>query len=180
MILRILIIFILGTTVLKSETYYIWTEDNVKHYTNMEQKASESQPDNLELRNFKNRNRPEQNGTYYDQNTESNAHEKTTIDSDNEQKTKEYWQSRMNNINSLITKKENQIEDINKRIEQLDREIEYLLINGYSADHMIYELRTLENSIPPLKSRINSLEEKKKNLREQARKKGIPPGYLRP
>jgi cell division protein FtsB len=45
---------------------------------------------------------------------------------------------------------------------------------------MIFELKTLQNRIEPLRKRIEQLEEEKETLRKAARKKGIPPGYLRP
>jgi len=45
---------------------------------------------------------------------------------------------------------------------------------------MILDLRYLEGSLPPLFSRLEFIGEEKKQLRIDARKQGIPPGYLRP
>ena len=45
---------------------------------------------------------------------------------------------------------------------------------------MILDLRFLEAQLPPLYERLEAIEEEKKQLRKEARKQGIPPGYLRP
>ena len=91
-----------------------------------------------------------------------------------------YWRNLALNIEQ---KKERTLEEIyitEKKIDILKSNIDYYLINGYKADLMILDLRYLEGSLPPLFERLEVIEEEKKQLRIDARKQGIPPGYLRP
>ena len=45
---------------------------------------------------------------------------------------------------------------------------------------MILDLRYLEGQLPPLYARLDAIEIEKEQLRRDARRQGIPPGYLRP
>ncbi len=93
---------------------------------------------------------------------------------------RQYWRGLALNIEQ---KKERTLEEIyitEKKIDILKSNIDYYLINGYKADLMILDLRYLEGSLPPLFERLEIIEEEKKQLRIDARKQGIPPGYLRP
>lgn len=97
-----------------------------------------------------------------------------------EEEIRQYWRNLALNIEQ---KKERTLEEIyitEKKIDILKSNIDYYLINGYKADLMILDLRYLEGSLPPLFARLELLEEEKKQLRIDARKQGIPPGYLRP
>jgi len=60
------------------------------------------------------------------------------------------------------------------------KEVDYMLINGYKADYTIIELRNLEKYIEELEAQVAEIEPKMQNLRIEARKAGIPEGYLRP
>ena len=91
-----------------------------------------------------------------------------------------YWR---NLALTIENKKERTLEEIfitERKIDILNRNIDYYLIHGYKADHMILDLRFLEAQLPPLYARLEAIEEEKKQLRKEARKQGIPPGYLRP
>ena len=91
-----------------------------------------------------------------------------------------YWRNLALNIEQ---KKERTLEEIyitEKKIDILNSNIDYYLINGYKADLMILDLRYLEGRLPPLFKHLELIEEEKEQLRYDARKQGIPPGYLRP
>jgi len=91
-----------------------------------------------------------------------------------------YWRNLALNIEQ---KKERTLEEIyitEKKIDILKSNIDYYLINGYKADLMILDLRYLEGRLPPLFKRLELIEEEKEQLRYDARKQGVPPGYLRP
>ena len=93
---------------------------------------------------------------------------------------RQYWRGLALNLEE---RKERTLEEIyitEKKIDILKSNIDYYLINGYKADLMILDLRYLEGSLPPLFKKLELIEEEKKQLRYEARKQGIPPGYLRP
>jgi len=60
------------------------------------------------------------------------------------------------------------------------REVDWMLINGYSADFSIRELKGLEKYIKDLEEELTTIQPKIYALRIEARKAGIPEGYLRP
>lgn len=60
------------------------------------------------------------------------------------------------------------------------REVDYLLTNGYFADRSILELRTLEDRLKRLEFDLGLIKPERENLEEEARRAGVPPGYLRP
>lgn len=162
------------------DTIYNWTDDNnVRHYTNRKQNIDKSRSEKVNELEFGESSRfrnTHPDPDYY----ESEEFKEETRENEKEQeKIKKIWQSRMKTLDMKITAIEQEIQFIQKRMGYLDIEIDYLLINGYSADYLIYQLRTLENRIKPLENRIDLLEEEKEKLKYQARKEGIPPGYLR-
>ena len=59
------------------------------------------------------------------------------------------------------------------------REVDWMLINGYSADFSIRELKGLEKYIKDLEKELTTIQPKIDALRIEARKAGIPEGYLR-
>ncbi len=59
------------------------------------------------------------------------------------------------------------------------REVDWMLINGYSADFSIRELKGLEKYIKDLEEELTTIQPKIDALRIEARKAGIPEGYLR-
>jgi len=181
--LLFLILFsVIGTSfTYGDDTIYNWTDkDDVKHYTNQKQKIDSSHGREIKefrFRDEENLNTQGSDTDYY----ESNKYRQILNEKEREQKElKSLWRNRAIEIENKIELAYEQIKIIKKRIEYLDNEIEYLLINGYSADYLIYELRTLENQIPEMETRVRELEEQKEQLKKEARKKGIPPGYIRP
>ncbi len=59
------------------------------------------------------------------------------------------------------------------------REVDWMLINGYSADFSIRELKGLEKYIKDLEEELTTIQPKIDALRIEARKAGVPEGYLR-
>lgn len=60
------------------------------------------------------------------------------------------------------------------------REVDWFLTNGYAADYLILDLRYLEDKLKDLNTELASIEKEKELLSTDARKAGVPPGYLRP
>jgi len=99
---------------------------------------------------------------------------------DEEEPEREYWGGRALELNM----KEQEIIDfinITKReIAYKKREVEFFLTNGYAADQSIMQLRYLEDRLKDLEFNLSLIEPEREKLREEARRAGVPPGYLRP
>lgn len=83
-----------------------------------------------------------------------------------------------------ISAKENalleEIKTTKRQISQKKREVDLLLIYGYFADYSIQELRYLNDYLVQLEDQLTSIKQEREDLEEEARREGIPPGYLRP
>ena len=102
------------------------------------------------------------------------------LESDKEEAIREYWRSRALEIDN---KEERVLEDISLTKELITykkREVDYLLINGYSADRSIFELRNLEDRLKHLEFNLGLIKPEREKLQDEARQAGVPPGYLRP
>jgi hypothetical protein len=97
----------------------------------------------------------------------------------NEQVLREFWRSRALEIENKERVIIAEIDNTEKQIDHKRREVDYLLLNGYFADRSILELRYLENYLQELNSQLILLAEERENLADEARRQGIPPGYLR-
>lgn len=179
-----LIIVIIFTTILInynsfSDTLYKWTDEKgVDHYTNKEPISGNSNKvEKLKIKN---------NLSEVDSNilsSEDNLHnliQEENENQDRENDIKEFWRQKSLSIEQEEEKIYFEIDRIKEDIRYLKKEIDYYLINGYSADFMIYELRYLESSLNPLYERLDELKLEMLQLKKEARKQGIPPGYLRP
>jgi len=159
-----------------SLTLYKWTDESgVVHYSD---KKPDEKAEILKLPKRK----------HNDNEKEAVVEEETIYEDDGQQILEEaieediklYWR---NLALTIENKKERVLEEIfitEKKIEILQRNIDYYLLNGYKADFMILDLRYLEERLPPLYKQLELIEDEKKQLRKDARKQGIPPGYLRP
>ena len=175
-IILILTLSIFSINIVNSLTLYKWTdEDGVDHYSD---KKPNEKAEILRLPKRK---------VNIDEN-EIVVEEKTVYENEEQQLQEEaiqediklYWK---NLALGIEEKKERVLEEIfvtEKKIEILKRNIDYYLIYGYNADFMILDLRYLEARLPPLFDQLELIEQEKKQLRKDARKQGIPPGYLRP
>lgn len=165
----------------KADTVYKWTDESgVKHYSNKE--SSTPTNSSKEIEEFKfSHNKSDSDSTTIESFPE-NINELSQRDevTKSEEEIREYWEG----LARLIKKEEEKtLYEINltkEKITYLKKEVDYYLINGYSADYMIYELRYLESRFEPLYDKLESLKEEKLLLKKEARKQGIPPGYLRP
>ncbi len=73
-----------------------------------------------------------------------------------------------------------EIKTTKKQIDQKKREVDFLLLDGYFADYSISELRYLNDYLTQVEDQLALIKQERENLEEEARKQGIPPGYLRP
>ncbi len=160
-----------------SYTIYKWKDNNgAVHYTD---KKPDNSKDIIEIIKTKKRTPvPKDEVIIIEESVGENAAavEQEII----QEEIRQYWRNLALNIEQ---KKERTLEEIyitEKKIDILKSNIDYYLINGYKADLMILDLRYLEGSLPPMFRRLELIEEEKEQLRIDARKQGIPPGYLRP
>ena len=176
---KIILLLVLSTfsyNTVNSLTLYKWTDENgVVHYSDKEpdKKAEILRLPEREKNNFQEDIVIEQEAIIEDD--EQQRREEAI-----EEEIRSYWR---NLALGIEQKKERILEEIfitEKKIEILTRNIDYYLLNGYKADFMILDLRYLEERLPALYQRLEQVELEKKQLRQDARKQGIPPGYLRP
>jgi len=170
-------IFVLSTVHSFSYTIYKWKDNKgAVHYTD---KKPERSVDVIEIIRTKNRQHtPIDEIVIIEEDIDENvaAVEEEIL----QEEIRQYWRNLALNIEQ---KKERTLEEIyvtEKKIDILKSNIDYYLINGYKADLMILDLRYLEGSLPPLFERLEIIGAEKEQLRIDARKQGIPPGYLRP
>jgi hypothetical protein len=102
------------------------------------------------------------------------------LEIDEEEAIREYWRSRALEIDN---EEKRILEDISltrNLITYKKREVDYMLTNGYFADRSILELRNLEDRLKQLEFNLGSIKPEREKLQEEARRAGVPPGYLRP
>jgi len=170
-------IFALSTENLFSYTIYKWKDNKgAIHYTD---KKPEDSIDVIEI--IKTKKKPTDQKDEVVIIEDANDNHSAEIEEERIQEDiRQYWRNLALNIEE---KKERTLEEIyitEKKIDILKSNIDYYLINGYKADLMILDLRYLEASLPPLFKKLELIEEEKERLKYEARKQGIPPGYLRP
>jgi hypothetical protein len=102
------------------------------------------------------------------------------LEIDKEEAKREYWRSRALEIDN---EEQRILEDISltkNLMTYKKREVDYLLTNGYFADRSILELRNLEDRLEQLEFNLGLVKPEREKLQEEARRAGVPPGYLRP
>ena len=102
------------------------------------------------------------------------------LDIDKGEAIREYWRSRALEIDN---EEKRILEDISltrNLITYKKREVDYMLTNGYFADRSILELRNLEDRLKQLEFKLGFIKPEREKLQEEARRAGVPPGYLRP
>ncbi|HSE84464.1 MAG TPA: hypothetical protein VLB01_07955, partial [Thermodesulfobacteriota bacterium] len=97
-----------------------------------------------------------------------------------EEAQREYWRGLALQIEAREKAILEQIKITKEQIRYKKREVDYLLLDGYFADYSILELRYLENLLKDLENQLALIGLEKNNLKTEARRRGIPPGYLRP
>lgn len=102
------------------------------------------------------------------------------LESDREQAIREYWRSRALEIDNQEQGILQHISITKNQITYKKREVDYMLSSGYFADRSIFELRYLEDRLKQLESDLELIKPEREKLQEEARRAGVPPGYLRP
>ncbi|MGQ0793673.1 MAG: DUF4124 domain-containing protein [Deltaproteobacteria bacterium] len=97
-----------------------------------------------------------------------------------EREIREFWRGRALELERRERFILQAIENTKEQIKQKQREVNYMLINGFAADFSILELKSHEDSLEGFKSELILISAAKAALRDEARRRGIPAGYLRP
>jgi ATP-dependent Lon protease len=97
-----------------------------------------------------------------------------------EEALREDFRSRALEINDKEKVLLEEIKTTKEQISQKKREVDLLLIYGYFADYSISELRYLNDYLAQLEDQLALIKQERESLEEEARREGIPPGYLRP
>lgn len=111
---------------------------------------------------------------------EANLEADSEEDRGNEETLREFWGRRVLEIDSKEKAISEEIENTERQIRYKKREVDYLLINGYSADYSILELRHLDDYLKDLEYQMSLVDRERKNLNQETLRQGITPGYLRP
>lgn len=111
---------------------------------------------------------------------EENLEADSEEEREKEEDLRELWGGRALEIDSKENAILKEIENTEQVIKYKKREVDYLLINGYSADYSILELRYLYDYLKELEYQLSLIDQEREYLRQEARRQGIPPGYLRP
>ncbi len=90
------------------------------------------------------------------------------------------WRGRALEIENKKGATIEEIETTKQAISEKKREVDSLLIDGYFADYSILELRYLNDQLGELENQLGLIKQERANLEEEARREGIPPGYIRP
>ena len=101
------------------------------------------------------------------------------IDTEHERELRELWRAKALEIEQEEADIEYKLEQAKKDQEYKKREVDWYLRNGYQADYSIRELKGLERYIKDLEEELTTITPKLDTLRIEARKAGIPEGYLR-
>lgn len=161
-----------------SETIYEWIDEKgVKHYSNKTSAKARKEVNEI---NFPDRD----NSSYSEpelskQGIKVKQQEELKKEALEKEK-RNYWRSLALAIEEEQQKTLYEIDQIKENIYRLKKEVDYYLLNGYAADYLIYELRNLESQIEPLERKFELLKNERVLLKKEARKNGVPPGYLRP
>jgi Domain of unknown function (DUF4124) len=102
------------------------------------------------------------------------------LEIDKEEAIRDYWRSRALEIDNEKKRILDYISLTRNLITYKKSEVDYLLTNGYFADRSILELRNLEDQLQHLESDLGLIKPEREKLQEEARRAGVPPGYLRP
>ncbi|MGB7291465.1 MAG: DUF4124 domain-containing protein [Thermodesulfobacteriota bacterium] len=102
------------------------------------------------------------------------------LEIDKEEAIREYWRGRALEIDNAEKRIWEDISLTRNLITYKKREVDYLLTNRYFADRSILELRNLEDRLKQLEFNLGLIKPEREKLQEEARRAGVPPGYLRP
>jgi hypothetical protein len=101
------------------------------------------------------------------------------VDTEYERELREKWRAKAIEIEEQENKIKYKIDKATEDHKYKKREVDWYLRNGYTADLSINELKGLERYIKDLEEELTTIQPKIDALRIEARKAGIPEGYLR-
>ena len=183
--LIIIIIFLNLLIFANAKEMYKWTDaDGILHITD---KKSEVPPEILETLEKLQWNDEDseyyQNGVSDDnmfQYKPPDNYVDSIVDTEYERELKKKWGSRAKEIENRKIAIEYELRAAKQDYKYKKKELEYLLTEGYMVGSRITELRNLEIYIKELEQEQKNIAPQLDNLRIEARKAGIPEGYLRP
>lgn len=178
-------LILINCLLLNAKEMYKWTdEDGTVHITD---KKSDVPPEILE--NLEKLEWNKEDSEYY-QNEEINQstlqyktpenYVDSIIDTEYERELKQQWRERAKEIEDRKIAIEYELRAAKEDYKYKKKELDYLLVEGYTVDARITELRNLESYIEQLEQEQREIAPLLDNLRIEARKAGIPEGYLRP
>lgn len=183
--LTILCVLFFNAAFLYGKEMYKWTdEDGTVHITDKKSEVPPEILENLEKLQWNN-----EDSEYY-QNEEiddssfqyklPDNYVDSIIDTEYERELKKEWSSRAKEIEDRKAEIDYKLRAAKQDYRYRKKELDYLLVEGYTVDTRITDLRNLERYIQELEQEQNELAPQLDNLRTEARKAGIPEGYLRP
>ncbi len=101
------------------------------------------------------------------------------VDTEHEAALREKWRAKMIAIEQEQAGIEDKLARAKEDQKYKKREVDWYLRNGYPADYMIAELKGIERYIEDLEEELMTIPPKIDELRIEARKAGVPEGYLR-
>lgn len=99
-----------------------------------------------------------------------------------EQRDESSWRRQARSYEDAVTRAKEELELLESRIAELEDQIRGFVSLGYKSDQFTYQSTQLERSraqIPRARLEVQRAERELARFREDARKQGVPPGYLR-
>ena len=101
------------------------------------------------------------------------------VDTEHEAALREEWREKMLAIEQEQAEIESKLAQATEDQKYKKREVDWYLRNDYPADYMIAELKGIERYIEDLEEELTTIPPQIDALQIEARKAGVPPGYLR-
>jgi hypothetical protein len=168
---------------LYSKEVYQWTDaDGIMHITDNKSKIPEKFSSTVKELNW---NDSKNNQNILEDTLEGSDTEIVElivdgiVDTEHERELRATWRAKAIEIEEQEDEIKYKIDKATEDQKYKKREVDWMLINGYSADFSIRELKGLEKYIKDLEEELTTIQPKIDALRIEARKAGIPEGYLR-
>ena len=170
---------------LQAKEMYKWTdEDGTVHITDKRSEVPADVLDNIERLQWNKDDseytRDEELNSEFLQFQPPENYVDSIVDTDYERKLKKEWRARAKEIEDRKNDIDYKLRNAKQQYKYRKKELDYLLTEGYTVDARINELRSLGLYIEELEKEEKLVAPQMDNLRTQARKAGIPEGYLRP
>lgn len=183
--LTIPLLFLMAvSTNLHAKEVYQWTDsEGTTHITDNKAKIPEQFSSTAKQLNW--------NGSKNDQNTFKDTLDGSDtevfdipvvdeiVDTEHERELRKEWRAKAVAIEEEEKEIKYKLERAKEEQKYKKRVVDWMLINGYSADSDINELKGLEKYIKDLEEELTTIQPKIDALRIEARKAEIPEGYLR-